>query len=152
MGAETQLTDARAVAGTAIFSEQPGKLAAFYGMLLGLRFERRLHEDGRDHRITDLAGVHVEIKATRQHDGSPTPDWGTDDKPGVNATELSFEVDDAAAAYEYALKLGAEELQPVAELEWGTWGVLRDPDGNRLGLWSRAGATTTDNEQADEDA
>ena len=136
--------EATSVAGTALFSEQPAQLAAFYGMLFGLRFERRLHEDGRDHRIARLGAVHVEVKATRQPDGSPTPDWGIDELPGVSGVELSFEVGDAAAAYGYAVRLGAEGIQSAQELEWGSWGVVRDPDGNRLGLWSRPPHTDND--------
>lgn len=127
--------DARALVGAAIFSEQPAELAAFYGMLLGLRFERRVHENGSDHRIARLAGLHFEIKSA---DG---PDAGTRDRQ--SSIELSFDVPDVQASHDYALKLGADELQAPADFDWGTWSVVSDLDGNRLGLFSPPSDTAT---------
>jgi predicted enzyme related to lactoylglutathione lyase len=132
----------------ALFSGTPAELAAFYGMLLGLRFERRVHEDGRDHRICRLGGVHVEIKAARTASGEPTPDAAGGARGEVSSIELSFEVENAARSREYALTLGASELQDVSEHSWGTWAVVLDPDGNRMGLWSRPNETLTTNDES----
>ena len=134
--------DVRAMVGTAIFSNDPARLAAFYGMLLGLRFERRLHNDGREHRIAKLdAGntpLHFEIKAARTSSGEVTPDG--QGVVGSGSIEISFEVQDARAACEYAVVLGGEELLPVVEEPYGSFGSVLDPDGNRVGLYSPTSA------------
>lgn len=130
--------DARAIVGVALFSAQPGKLAAFYGMLLGLRFERRLHPDGREHRIAKIgpegSSVHFEIKLSVTPAGQVTPD--ATPSAGHGASEISFEVQDAHAAFDYALVLGATELLPITDKPYGLFGSVLDPDGNRVGLYS----------------
>lgn len=129
--------DASALIGAAIFAADPARLATFYGMLLGVRFERKVHDDGRDHRIARLAGTHFEIKATTTVDGELTPDAVDPDLSGdVSTIELSFTVPDAAASWDYALMLGAMAHQPVTHQAWGSFGTVRDPEGNRVGLFS----------------
>ena len=116
-----------------------------------MRFECRNHPDGSQHRVADFGPVHVEIKALTQADGTPTPDAVHNGVP-CSTIELSFEVPDAAASVEYALALGATDHQPIATYSWGDFGVVLDPDGNRLGLYSppaeNAPESTTEKEGA----
>jgi predicted enzyme related to lactoylglutathione lyase len=135
----------RAIAGVALFSNAPAGLAAFYGMLLGVRFERRLHDDGREHRIANVGGLQLEVKAALTPDGEPTPDAVVGAALGVpSSIEISVEVDDAVASFDYALRLGATAHMPVETHPWGAFGVVLDPDGNRLGLWSKPAADDDD--------
>lgn len=129
--------DAMALVGAAIFAADPARLSSFYGMLLGVRFERKVHEDGRDHRIARIGGTHFEIKATTTPDGDRTPDAVAPELAGdVSTIELSFTVPDATASWDYALMLGAMAHEPVTHHTWGSFGTVRDPEGNRIGLFS----------------
>lgn len=134
--------DARGLAGVAVFSDSAARLAAFYGMLLGVRFEHRVHADGRDHRIAEIAGLKFEIKATHAADGERTVDaprattTATDGGTESSSIELSFSVPDAAASFAYALTLGAFPLIAVETQAWGAFGTVLDLDGNRVGLYS----------------
>jgi predicted enzyme related to lactoylglutathione lyase len=122
------------VVGTAVFSERPAELAAFYERVLGISLEHRQHRDGREHWITNIGAVHFEIKATRRDDGSPTPDAVATGGSHSNI-ELSFRVDDAVATFDLAIECGGRVHQPLVEYRWGAFGVVLDPDGNRLGVY-----------------
>lgn len=129
--------DVCAIAGVALFSDTPAELAAFYGMLLGVRFEHRVHANGSDHRIATVAGTQFEIKATTTAAGDVAPDGDAATAlDGISRSETSFTVPDARASYDYALTLGAAGLIPVTTYPWGDFGTVVDPHGNRVGLFS----------------
>lgn len=121
--------------GAAWFSDAPENLVKFYELVLDLTFERRDHADGRIHWVTGAADVHIEIKANLQADGTPTPD-SVSGSHGHSNIELSFQVPDARATLAKALEAGATVHQQIEELRWGTFGVVLDTDGNRLGLFT----------------
>lgn len=134
-----------ALVGAAIFSTNPQRLVEFYEAVAGVSFTHRVHDDGREHFIADLGAVHVEVKALTQADGTPTPDAiaGTP-ADGAGRIELSFTVDDAAAAFAHALDLGAQPHEAPVSFSWGTFGTVTDPDGNRLGLFTPPSSTRGD--------
>jgi len=141
--------DVRALVGAGIFSANAPALAAFYGMLLGVRFEHRVHTNGCDHRIAKIASLHFEIKATHTAGGARTLDAPAEVAGGVDATssiELSFSVPDARASYDYALTLSASPFISVEDYAWGAFGTVLDPDGNRVGLYSIAARTDSNTE------
>jgi hypothetical protein len=125
----------RALAGAAVFSDAPEGLATLWGELLGIDFEPRLHPDGREHHIATVGGLQLEIKATLREDGTPTPD-ALDFRGPHSNVELSFTVDDAAAAQALAVELGFRVHAPVEQHGWGAFGTVLDPEGNRLGLFT----------------
>ena len=54
---------------------------------------------------------------------------------------LYFEVDDIPASLAKAAKSGGKELTPKTAIgggEMGYFGEFSDPDGNRIGLWSKS--------------
>ena len=114
---------------------QPAELATLWSELLGIEFEARAHEDGREHHIATIAGTQLEIKASAREDGTPTPDALDFGGPHSNV-ELSFTVDDAGAVQARALQLGFRMHMPVEQQPWGNFGTVLDPEGNRLGLFT----------------
>jgi predicted enzyme related to lactoylglutathione lyase len=136
------------VAGVALFSDAPADLAAFYEQVLRTRFTHRVHEDGREHWISTLGGVKVEIKATITASGTPTADaFASEDAVGMSRSELSFQVSGVAATAARATIAGGRVLQPAHTYDWGTFAVVLDPDSNRLGLFEPPTPPTTE-EQA----
>ena len=54
---------------------------------------------------------------------------------------LYFEVDDIPATLAKAVKLGGKQVMPktaIGDGKMGYYGELRDPDGNLIGVWSKA--------------
>lgn len=136
------------VAGVALFSDAPAELASFYEQVLRTRFTHRVHEDGREHWITTMGDVQVEIKATITAAGAPTADaFTSDESVGMSRAELSFRVSGVAATAARATLAGGRILQPAATYDWGTFAVVLDPDSNRLGLFEPPTPPTTE-EQA----
>ena len=130
------MTPARAVAGIAIFADDPASLAAAWLTVLGIELEHRVHEDGREHWIGDLGGVHVELKALTTAAGETTSDAVGDEARGTSRAELSFTVGDARATFERALAEGWTAHEQPAEHRWGTFCTVLDPEGNRIGLYT----------------
>jgi predicted enzyme related to lactoylglutathione lyase len=135
--------------GAAVFSNDPARLSAFYSKVLQLAFEHRVHDDGREHHIAEVGGgVRFEIKALTTAAGERTSDAGSAEATGAQSrSEISFRVNDVAKASASALVSGARILQKAEVHAWGTFAVIVDPDGNRLGLWSPP--QSTDNSNSD---
>ena len=114
--------------------------------------EHRQHDDGREHWVTNIGPVHFEIKATQQADGSPTPDAVVSDGGGHSNIELSFRVEDAQRTWDAAIAAGGSAHQPLVTYRWGVFGVVLDPDGNRLGIYAAcpppSGASADEEEDA----
>ena len=124
------------VAGLALFSSKPAELARFYEQVLRTAFTHRVHADGREHWIAAMGGVQLEIKALMAADGQPTADaHGSIDAAGMSRSELSFQVAGVSSAAARALVAGGRVLQKAETFDWGTFAVVLDPDGNRLGLF-----------------
>jgi predicted enzyme related to lactoylglutathione lyase len=128
--------DQSTVVGLALFSRRPAELARFYEQVLRTAFTHRVHADGREHWIVALGGVQLEVKALETAAGEPTSDsFGSIDASGTSRSELSFRVADVPAAAARALVAGGRVLQKAEDFDWGTFAVVLDPDGNRLGLF-----------------
>lgn len=124
------------VAGLALFSRQPAELARFYERVLRTSFTHRAHADGREHWVVALGGIQFEIKAVEGAQGEPTADaFSSGEATGMGRSELSFRVAGVAAAAARALVAGGRVLQKAQAFDWGTFAVVLDPDGNRLGLY-----------------
>jgi predicted enzyme related to lactoylglutathione lyase len=124
------------VAGLALFSREPAALASFYEQVLRTSFTHRVHDDGREHWIVALGGIQLEVKALETAMGTPTNDaYGTDGGRSISRSELSFTVPSASAASARAMVAGGRIVQKAETLAWGTFAVVLDPDGNRLGLF-----------------
>lgn len=156
------------VAGLALFSERPAELARFYEQVLRTAFTHRVHDDGKEHWITALGGVQLEIKALSTADGAPTTDGAatlvgevsnepslhvnigsTLPSSGVSRSELSFRVHGVAPTVARALVAGGRVVQRAETFSWGTFAVVLDPDSNRLGLFEPpAPNSTTESEEA----
>lgn len=136
---------ARRLVGAALLSAEPKRLVDFYGAVLGLRFEHRVHPDGREHFINDLEGIHLEVKALVAADGSATSDAVKEVGPSgdVSSIELSYEVVDFDTAFHGAVDLGARVHSEPEDFAWGRFGVVLDPDGNRLGLFAPPSSSST---------
>jgi len=53
----------------------------------------------------------------------------------MGRSELSFRVPGVPSAVARALVAGGRVLQPAETFAWGTFAVVLDPDGNRIGLF-----------------
>jgi len=130
------------VAGIALFSDAPAELAAFYEKVLRTGLTHRVHEDGREHWIVDMDGIHLEIKALMTAGGEPTSDaFASDESVGMSRAEMSFRVVGLSGAVARATLAGARVLQKPETHRWGSFAVLLDPDSNRLGLFEPPTAT-----------
>ena len=137
------------VAGLALFSREPAALASFYEQVLRTSFTHRVHEDGREHWIVALGGVQLEIKALDTAEGTSTADaFESAQATGMSRSELSFSVPSVPAASARAMVAGGRILQKAETFSWGTFGVVVDPDGNRLGLFEPATDTPHSEGQA----
>lgn len=135
------------LAGVALFSQDAAKLATFHAKVLQVAFEHRVHGDGREHHIADLGGMKFEIKSLVTASGERTSDAaGTTGSTEVSRSEVSFRVADVAGASARALVSGARIVQKATTHDWGTFAVIQDPDGNRIGLWSPPTAATANSD------
>lgn len=141
-------TERTLVVGVALFSNDPARLVGFFEKVLRVTFAKRAHDDGRVHYIASLAGVQLEVKALRTADGSPTPDAAGTNVDGVSRSEVSFQVAGVAGAAARAMVNGGRIIQKAETFSWGTFAVVLDPDGNRIGLFEPNTATPTNEEQA----
>ncbi|MCW2949120.1 MAG: Glyoxalase-like domain [Thermoleophilia bacterium] len=134
------------VAGVAFFSVHPERLVKFYELLLRVTFKLREHEDGRHHWVASLGGVQFEIKALRTVAGSPTTDAAGTNADGVSRGETSFQVAGVAGAAARAMVNGGRIVSKAEAFDWGTFAVVLDPDGNRVGLFEPPTKTSSSTE------
>jgi predicted enzyme related to lactoylglutathione lyase len=119
------------VVGVSVYARDTNKAVSFWEQFAGIELERQAHDDGRVHFVSKLAdGIHFEVKATHVA-GAATPD-------DIDATafEVSLKVADADEAIARAIALGARITRPAADYSWGRYGVVVDPVGTRIGLFS----------------
>jgi catechol 2,3-dioxygenase-like lactoylglutathione lyase family enzyme len=107
---------------TNIATEEPGRAAAFYGDLLGLRL------------VMDLGFIQT-FAAEAASPAAPQVSFAREGGGGTAVPDLSIEVDDVDAVHRRALALGlAIAYGPVDE----PWGVrrfmLRDPFGRLVNI------------------
>jgi lactoylglutathione lyase len=107
----------------------------FYRDLIGIPLERGLNAPEDD---PWFGGHHAELS---WRDGAYLHFALFPVRPTHRVTsgvELAFAVDDARAAHERMISGGAVALHEPRVEPWGVCGRYRDPDGNIVGLTSRA--------------
>lgn len=143
--------DATVVAGVALFTEEPEALVGFYSKVLRIVLTEREHEDGRRHWITSASGVQIEIKALRTKGGDlPSDVTGHEIVGGVSRAELSFRVSGVSGAVARAMVSGGQVVHKAETFDWGTFAVVLDPDGNRVGLFEPPATETSTSTSSEE--
>lgn len=123
-----------ALVGVTIYSSRPGDLASFYARVLGTTFNGGVdHLSGESMFRTQLAGLEFEIVGSA--DAATTGDIGT--------VQPSVHVADVAAAVHRALDADGSVQLGTETHDWGTYAIVADPDGNRLGLYAPGTGTTS---------
>ncbi len=114
-----------ALVGVTIYSSRPGDLASFYARVLGTSLDGGVdHLSGEAMFRTQLDGLEFEVI------GSSTP------LEGGASVQPSVQVDDVQLAVQQALEADGSVHLAIAEHDWGTYAIVTDPDGNRLGLYA----------------
>ena len=121
----TPAVDTRpALVGVTIYSSRPDVLAAFYAKVLVTPLDGGVdHVSGEAMFRTQLDGLEFEVI------GSSAP-------LGTGSIQPSVQVPDVAAAVQRALDGDGSVHLGVADHDWGTFAIVVDPDGNRLGLYT----------------
>lgn len=130
----TPVVDTRpALVGVTIYSSRPGDLASFYARVLGVQLDGGVdHLSGEAMFRTQLDGLEFEV-------------IGTTSVMAGSAIQPSVQVEDVEAAMQRALDADGSIHLAAATHGWGTFAVVADPDGNRLGLYAPA-TTSSDTE------
>src|SRR5678816_3391359 len=114
----------KSICGVIIPSNNPGRLARFYGRVLGCEFQREDHGDLAEHFGVDVGeihfGIHPPVNFRRIEPGEP--------RPRSRSTSLLSE---AMAVLD---DLGAQQVQPPHDEGFGMVTSYLDPDGNLFEL------------------
>jgi len=114
----------KSICGVIIPSNNPGRLARFYGRVLGCEFQREDHGDLAEHFGVDVGeihfGIHPPVNFRRIEPGEP--------RPRSRSTSLLSE---AMAVLD---DLGAQQVQPPRDEGFGPVTSYLDPDGNQFEL------------------
>jgi len=114
----------KSICGVIIPSNNPGRLARFYGRVLGCEFQREDHGDLAEHFGVDVGeihfGIHPPVNFRRIEPGEP--------RPRSRSTSLLSE---AMAVLD---DLGAQQVQPPHDEGFGLVTSYLDPDGNLFEL------------------
>ncbi len=121
----TSAVDTRpSLVGVTIYSSRPGDLASFYAKVLGTSLDGGVdHLSGESMFRTRLDELEFEIV-------------GSSTATGAGSVQPSVQVADVAAAVQRALDADGSVHLGAADHEWGTYAIVVDPDGNRLGLYA----------------
>lgn len=123
----TAAVDTRpAIVGITLYSARPDVLASFYARVVGATLDGGVdHLSGEAMFRTRLDGLEFEI-------------IGTSSALGSGSIQPSVQVDDVPAAVQRALEQDGSVHLGAATHDWGTFAIVTDPDGNRLGLYAPA--------------
>ena len=125
---------AAALVGVTIYSPRPDVLASFYARVLGTSLDGGVdHLSGEAMFRTRLDGLEFEI-------------IGTSSGVGSGSIQPSVQVEDVAAAVQLALEADGSVHLGAADHEWGTFAIVLDPDGNRLGLYAPTFTSDTEDQ------
>ncbi len=121
----TPAVDTRpALVGVTIYSPRPDVLASFYAKVLAMSLDGGVdHLSGEAMFRTQLDGLEFEV-------------IGSNTAVGTGAVQPSVQVDDVASAVQRALDADGAVHLGAADHDWGTYAIVVDPDGNRLGLYA----------------
>ena len=113
-----------AICGVTIYSPRPDQLASFYAKVLALPLDGGVdHLSGEAMFRAQVEGVEFEI-------------IGTSSALGAGSVQPSVQVADVPAAVQRALDADGSVHLGAASHDWGTFAIVVDPDGNRLGLYA----------------
>ena len=123
-----------AIVGVTIYSPRPDVLASFYAKVIGTTLDGGVdHLSGEAMFRTQIEGLEFEI-------------IGTSSGIGTGSIQPSVQVPDVAAAVQRALDGDGSVHLGAASHDWGTFAIVTDPDGNRLGLYAPALTSNSDSE------
>lgn len=115
----------RSICGVILLSDNPSRLADFYGRVLGCGFEREDHGDLAEHFGVDVGEVHF---------GIHPPSNFQRVSPGGASTSLAFNVSSLTEAMKVLDGLGAKQVRPPHDEGFGLVTAYEDPDGNQFEL------------------
>ncbi|MCW2928274.1 MAG: Glyoxalase-like domain [Thermoleophilia bacterium] len=126
MTTDTDIAMQPAVVGVTIYSSRPAELAAFYARVIGTSLDGGVdHLTGEALFRAQLGGLEFEV-------------IGSNTALGSGAVQPSVLVPDVTAAVQRALDADGSVHLGAAEHSWGSYAIVMDPDGNRLGLYAPA--------------
>jgi predicted enzyme related to lactoylglutathione lyase len=132
----TRVDTRPALCGVTIYSSRPDLLASFYAKVLATSLDGGVdHLSGEAMFRTQLDGLEFEV-------------IGSSTALGSGSVQPSVQVPDVAAAVQRALDADGSVHLGVADHDWGTFAIVVDPDGNRLGLYAPAHNSDRENEEA----
>jgi predicted enzyme related to lactoylglutathione lyase len=115
----------RSICGVILVSEDPRRLAEFYGRVLGCAFEREDHGGLAEHYGVDIGEVHF---------GIHPPSNFRRAAPGGASAAIAFNVASLDEAIKVLASLGAKQVQPPHDEGFGLVASYLDPDGNQFEL------------------
>jgi predicted enzyme related to lactoylglutathione lyase len=116
------------IGGIFIKSRDPARLREWYRKHLGIEFE-------------EWGGYAFRWKSPDNPDGTGTTVWSIFDAssnyfdPGTSQVMVNYRVADVRALIAALRAEGCQVMDKVDESEFGTFGWVVDPDGNKIELW-----------------
>ncbi len=111
----------KSICGVILVSEDPKRLAEFYGRVLGVEFEAESHGDLTPHYGIDVGLLHFGIHPPRNLDR---------DKAGNANTTIAFNVSSLKKVVNVLSQLDATQLRAPHDEGFGQVASYLDPDGN----------------------
>ena len=115
----------RSICGVIILSNDPRRLAEFYGRVLGCTFQREDHGDLAEHFGVDVGEIHFGIHPPANFKRV---------EPGGASTAIAFNVSSLNDAMAILGELGATQVQAPHDEGFGLVTSWLDPDGNQFEL------------------
>lgn len=122
----TNAVDTRpSIVGVTVYTSRPGDLASFYAKVLATPLDGGVdHLSGESMFRVRLDDLEFEIVGS------------SDAGSGGGSVQPSVRVTDVPAAVQRALEADGSVHLAAADHDWGTYAIVADPDGNRLGLFA----------------
>ena len=115
----------RSICGVIVLSDDPRRLAEFYGRVLRCNFEREDHGDLAEHFGVDIGEIHF---------GIHPPSNFQRVRPGGASVAIAFNVSSLEDAMTTLHELGATQVQAPHDEGFGPVTSFLDPDGNTFEL------------------
>ena len=114
------------VSAVLLVSNDPARLADFYGRAFGLKFAREEHDDMDVHYGAFLGSVHLGIH--------PPTNFPEGPETGKGGLKFAFDTLDFDSLIEHLKAEGISLLYEPVENTWSKMTAIRDPDGNFVEL------------------
>ena len=115
----------RSICGVILLSDNPRRLAEFYGRVLGCRFQHEDHGGLAEHFGYDIGEVHF---------GIHPPSNFHRKTPGGASAAIAFNVSSLKEPMAVLTALGATQIQAPHDEGFGLVTSYLDPDGNQFEL------------------